>query len=1132
MLKKSVVSIRRKQSFGIAAVDLGKPVVQAPSVPVISEEWNQAALMNTFYSAGGRATVSDTRLQMMWDQDRLYIYLICYEKEGRVSRPSDENVLKTEWMLRKDKVEIALSSGSFGERDYAVFYADSEKQFGARTEKGMTYFGGDKAILNDYFTEKNNAVKTEIPAEAYFCRVAAEKNCWRALFMIPWNLFGGFPDKYFKFQVYRKKNQTSEVLSLTPLDLNANYDSRFDFDPESFVMCTLGGTPQVLHSYSACVILPDGTMHWQRPAALRWPSANERAEILRLQYALTPTTAEDLPDRIVTVQRWQDVLMLEGMDFFPNSRCENSFDKVDPWVQRRLCNEALRKNDMVSACRELDVLIEYFRTLTAWWYADHTLGNADADNWIGFTKLKSITDQGGRILLKYEYGLSICDAVLIPQNRGFRFYTREKGDFDCKTVPYTFTETGKGCRIETAHSVITIISGEGWEICADDRFVLNAENFKLYDYAGSKGFDVCQPLLDQEMIYGFGERFDAVNQRGRVVALWHRDAFEGCNCSIGNQSYKNVSLMHSTKGYSLFINSFYRIRADVGRVSSGLRITTAGAKADIYVFTGSVMENLGEYTALTGKPLLPPAWVFEPWAGGGVGRWMSGPTHNVVQEMEGVIRKFKNLDIPHSGLYAEGAGWKWSDHYNKEEAYKIAAFTKEENMRVFSWQYSHINEEQAKELLPDCEETNLPITRTPDYHGPKALPCAIDFSHPMAEGLLEKQWHDRMDAGFDGTMVDFGEIIPDEAVFYDGRTGAEMHNAYALDYTKAYRKLFEKYRGNDHVLFSRSAAAGVQKYSCQFGGDQLSSFRGLTYAIHGGLTLASCGFPFWGVDAGGYSGFADEETYIRWTEFAAFSPIMRYHGVTPREPWVYSRYTVEIYKFYAWLRENLLRYSVHTAEEAHRTGVPMMRVLPMVFPEDQETIRWEDEYFYGPDLLVAPVHQEGEKRKIYFPRGKWIDLLDYSNVVEGGRIRQTEVPIHRIPVYIREGACIPCAVNGDLQLGRSMTYEHRNAVIMSRASGEVSAERYHNGKTMKYAISCHAGEDCFNLAGSAEIEFVLLPGYDRKPEGLKLNGMYLEEKSSLHALNYGFGWYWREDNAVIVSVPDLAEVKICVMHIE
>ena len=68
--------------------------------------------------------------------------------------------------------------------------------------------------------------------------------------------------------------------------------------------------------------------------------------------------------------------------------------------------------------------------------------------------------------------------------------------------------------------------------------------------------------------------------------------------------------------------------------------------------------------------------------------------------------------------------------------------------------------------------------------------------------------------------------------------------------------------------------------------------------------------------------------------------------MTPREPWVYSRYAVSVYKFYAWLRENLLKYSVHTAEEAHKTGIPMMRPLPMVFPKDKEAVYWEDEYFY------------------------------------------------------------------------------------------------------------------------------------------------------------------------------------------
>lgn len=89
--------------------------------------------------------------------------------------------------LRKDKIEIALSSGNFGERDYAVFCADTEKQAGARTEKGMTYFGGDKAILNDYFTEKNDAVKTEIPSWKYTCKIAVEK---KMLACHVWNPMG------------------------------------------------------------------------------------------------------------------------------------------------------------------------------------------------------------------------------------------------------------------------------------------------------------------------------------------------------------------------------------------------------------------------------------------------------------------------------------------------------------------------------------------------------------------------------------------------------------------------------------------------------------------------------------------------------------------------------------------------------------------------------------------------------------------------------------------------------------------------------------------------------------------------------------------------------------------------------
>ena len=100
-----------------------------------------------------------------------------------------------------------------------------------------------------------------------------------------------------------------------------------------------------------------------------------------------------------------------------------------------------------------------------------------------------------------------------------------------------------------------------------------------------------------------------------------------------------------------------------------------------------------------------------------------------------------------------------------------------------------------------------------------------------------------------------------------------MHNGYAYEYAKGYRKLFYERYGEDHVLYTRGAAPGSQSCGCQFAGGHVTSFLGMTYALRGGLTAAASGLPFWDVDVTGYDGFSDEETYLRWTEWAAFCPI-------------------------------------------------------------------------------------------------------------------------------------------------------------------------------------------------------------------------------------------------------------------
>jgi len=178
----------------------------------------------------------------------------------------------------------------------------------------------------------------------------------------------------------------------------------------------------------------------------------------------------------------------------------------------------------------------------------------------------------------------------------------------------------------------------------------------------------------------------------------------------------------------------------------------------------------------------------------------------------------------------------------------------------------------------------------------------FDFTDPAALDLLRVYWAQRLDLGVAGTMVDFGDLVPRDALFHDGSTGEQMHNWYAHLYHRYMHQVFEERRGDDHVLFSRGASPGSQADVSQMAGDHASNFRGLDESIAGGLSISASGFSNWGADVGGYEGKPDEEVYERWIEFGAFSPLMRFHGTEPREPWFYSDAAIATYKKYAWLR--------------------------------------------------------------------------------------------------------------------------------------------------------------------------------------------------------------------------------------
>jgi alpha-D-xyloside xylohydrolase len=166
----------------------------------------------------------------------------------------------------------------------------------------------------------------------------------------------------------------------------------------------------------------------------------------------------------------------------------------------------------------------------------------------------------------------------------------------------------------------------------------------------------------------------------------------------------------------------------------------------------------------------------------------------------------------------------------------------------------------------------------------------------------------------------------------------------------------------------------------------------------------------WSHDIGGF--FGPELTpalYVRWTQLGALSPLMRAHGLRPREPWAFGTRALEIAREWTRLRYRLLPYLWQVAHEAASAGQPMMRPLALAYPDDPVARSADDVFLLGRDLLVVPIFDDGEQpvhRRWWVPRGRWTDLHT-GRVVEGPGFTEDVVPMDRMPVLVRDGARVP-----------------------------------------------------------------------------------------------------------------------------
>ena len=532
-------------------------------------------------------------------------------------------------------------------------------------------------------------------------------------------------------------------------------------------------------------------------------------------------------------------------------------------------------------------------------------------------------------------------------------------------------------------------------------------------------------LRDRGNYYGLGERFDTLNHAHTVV----RNASMDNGDAKGASTYKPMPFFMSTSGYGLWVDTTSEAVFDMNASQlNEVQVTVPAMRLRLVIFTSHEFPKMLEaFTKLTQRAVVPPVWAFAPW----MGRSFPGGDAAVRETVD----KARALGLPGSVLLMDEP-WETSFNsykFNTRQFTDAAGDVKhvhDAGYKLVLWHTPWINSKSNPPGRPelagktalhaeDYDEAaaNHFFVRRPDgapwvgrwWMGEGSL---IDFTSALAKAWWQDQLRGAIHAGADGFKDDDAEgNFQGEVKFADGTPKELMRNRYAVLYNNAVEEVILKELKGNGVVFGRSATAGANGLGFLWGGDNESSFsreNGLPSVITAGLNAGISGIPLWTADVGGYinSPTAHDATLLaRWTEFAAFSPVMEVFSSTNALPWDWPAEAFAVYRRYAALHMSLMPYRYAAAKEAAATGMPILRALPLVYQDDAAARQAREEYLFGPSLLVAPVADENTRRPVYLPAGQWVDYWTGAPVT-GGRTVVVDAPLDVIPVYARAGAVI------------------------------------------------------------------------------------------------------------------------------
>ncbi|MCK5774817.1 MAG: hypothetical protein KAH25_01505, partial [Bacteroidales bacterium] len=447
-----------------------------------------------------------------------------------------------------------------------------------------------------------------------------------------------------------------------------------------------------------------------------------------------------------------------------------------------------------------------------------------------------------------------------------------------------------------------------------------------------------------------------------------------------------------------------------------------GGQQQYYIIVGDSFQKISSsFSKLVGLQPLPPRWA--------LGNLQSRMAYRTQEEVEGIVGEMIEKDFPLDAIildfywfgdsikgYLGNLQWykkNWPDPEKmikdfKRKGVKTILITEPFIIDTSYW-FQHTD---TANLLATHKNGDSYVMN--DFYFGKA--GLLDMFNPHTKDWFWEQYKKQIDIGVAGWWGDLGEPETHPADMYHINGKAEeVHNMYAHEWAAMLSDKYQEHYPHTRLFhLNRSGATGTQRYSIfSWSGDVSRSWSGFQAQLPLMLNMSLCGLAYSSSDLGGFAlGEKDEELYTRWLQMGVFNPVFRPHGSgIPSEPIFFSEKTQNIVREAIKLRYRLMPYIYNAAYENTISGKPIVKPLFYYHNDELYFRNYSDAYYFGDDIVVAPIINEGVKfKKVYLPKGWWYDF-DTSELLKGGQESTVLVSLNKIPAFIKAGSFIPMVPN-------------------------------------------------------------------------------------------------------------------------